>query len=54
METQEAKEPEHEPVPVPDPQLVREQLAKGIDPVEQFYREQEQRQQQQESETTAP
>lgn len=41
-------------VPQADPQLVREMLARGIDPVEQFYREQEQRQQRQESETTAP
>ena len=46
METQEIKEPEKEPVPVPDPQMVREQLAKGIDPVEQFYREQEAAEQQ--------
>lgn len=48
MEMQEAKELAQAPViePVPDPQLERELLAKGIDPVEQFYREQEENEQQ--------
>lgn len=52
--TEENKEKTVEPQA--DPQLVREMLARGIDPVEQFYREQEQRQQreQQESATPAP
>ena len=50
--TEENKEKTVEPQA--DPQLGREMRARGIDPVEQFYREQEQRQQRQESETTAP
>ena len=40
--------------PQADPQLVREMLARGIDPVEQFYREQEQRQQQEQQEPATP